>query len=99
LTQKHSTENSPNQNQDKIDCFSRRQVAGILSYFKTDNEEKRLFYLILASSDTDAIAYAQKKSPTKMGDSFYTTEKGRRYAHWLADRELALTVPVCAAFC
>ena len=43
--------------QDKIDCFSRRQVAGILTYFKTDNVEKRLFYLILASSDTDATAY------------------------------------------
>ena len=42
--------------QDKIDCFSRRQVAGILTYFKTDNVEKRLFYLILASSDTDATA-------------------------------------------
>ena len=42
--------------QDKIDCFLRRQVAGILTYFKTDNVEKRLFYLILASSDTDATA-------------------------------------------
>ena len=42
--------------QDKIDCFSRRQVAGILTYFKTDNVEIRLFYLILASSDTDATA-------------------------------------------
>jgi hypothetical protein len=42
--------------QDKIDCFSRRQVAGILTYFKTDNVEKRLFYLILASSDTNATA-------------------------------------------
>ena len=46
--------------QDKIDCFSRRQVAGILTYFKTDNVEKRLFYLILASSDTDATAYPYK---------------------------------------
>ena len=42
--------------QDKIDCFSRRQVAGILTYFKTDNVEKRLFYLILASSDTNSSA-------------------------------------------
>ena len=42
--------------QDKIDCFSRRQVAGILTYFKTDNVEIRIFYLILASSDTDATA-------------------------------------------
>ena len=31
--------------QAKIVCFARRKVAGILSYFKTDNEEKQLFYL------------------------------------------------------
>jgi len=56
LPQKHSTENSLNQKQDKIVCFSRRKVEGILTYFKTDNDEKRLFYLVLASSNTNAPA-------------------------------------------
>ena len=40
----------------KTDCFSRRQVARILSYFKTDNAEKQLFYLFLASPGTIATA-------------------------------------------
>ena len=42
--------------QAKIDCFARRKVAGILSYFKTDNKAKRLFYLCLAGSDTGCSA-------------------------------------------
>ena len=43
--------------QAKIDCFARRKVAGILSYFKTDNKAKRLFYLYLAGSVTGCFAY------------------------------------------
>ena len=34
----------------------------MLTHFKTYNEEKQLFYLLLASSDTDVTAYIKLTS-------------------------------------